>query len=237
MEFHLDYKLEASTERQHEGLYDWCIRELDAEGNQVGADQVPWPWSLHFSLSELHYSYDLELTDSDLLAKLEGLPTVSSGGNSATGRELIVGQLVPEENYSMLGTARQLKNFDLRILKAEETRCTVFGAVSYTSEVDFLPETEDDLVQVSLTLPSDRFEKIAELIKSRCVNEASLVLGGVHGFYAEWSPGVSTNRVKVLAKGKEQTLATADDFDFEPPRLGEVGEFRLSLGSRQFLKS
>jgi len=35
MEFHLDYSLEASSEIDN-SLYDWCIREVDKNGKQVG---------------------------------------------------------------------------------------------------------------------------------------------------------------------------------------------------------
>lgn len=49
MEFHLDYGLQLQTEPEHKSLYKWAINEIDAQGRQIGHDQIPWEWTLHFT--------------------------------------------------------------------------------------------------------------------------------------------------------------------------------------------
>jgi len=232
MEFHLDYSLEASSEIDN-SLYDWCIREVDKNGNQVGRDQIPWQWGLHFRISELSYSYDVEGEGEDALKSLEDMSEDNADKLLLKSSERIFARLEPETSFSMLGAEREINNFSLKVFKADTENCFIRGGVSFTAEVDFYDETVGDFVQVYLAVTSERFDAMSELVKLRCLNEASFMLSRVHGFYADWSPGISTNRVKVLARGKEQRLNVSDDFGFKPLRLGHVGEFRLHLGSQQ----
>lgn len=234
MEFHLDYSLEASPEIDN-SLYDWCIREVDENGKQVGRDQIPWQWGVHFKISELSYSYDVEGEGKDVLKSLEDMSEENLDKLLLKSSEKIVARLEPETSFSMFGAAREIKDFSLKVFKADAESCSISGGVSYTADVDFYDETVGDFVEVYLAVTPERFDAMAELAKLRCVNEASFMLSRVHGFYADWSPSISTSRVKVLARGKEQRLNVSDDFGFKPLRLGHVGECRLHLGAQQNL--
>ena len=48
MEFHLEHQLRLHTEPKFKNLYKWAINEIDAEGKQIGRDQIPWEWNLWF---------------------------------------------------------------------------------------------------------------------------------------------------------------------------------------------
>jgi hypothetical protein len=64
-----------------------------------------------------------------------------------------------------------------------------------------------------------------------------LSVGSVDGFYSEWSPSISTRKVKVLTKGSKQEITLPPGHQFEPPRLGHVGEAELYLNRRlEFVK-
>jgi hypothetical protein len=47
--FHLKRSLRLLTAPQHKSLYSWAICEIDAEGHQVGGDQIPCQWTLGFA--------------------------------------------------------------------------------------------------------------------------------------------------------------------------------------------
>ena len=50
------------------------------------------------------------------------------------------------------------------------------------------------------------------------------------GFYSNWSPSISTDGIKILTRFKdEQNLELVETTDIDPPRLGEVSGFTLSL--------
>jgi hypothetical protein len=54
----------------------------------------------------------------------------------------------------------------------------------------------------------------------------------VSGFYSEWSPSISTTSVKVLTTVDQQKIILPPGLEFEPPRLGYVGEARLYINQR-----
>jgi len=73
---------------------------------------------------------------------------------------------------------------------------------------------------------------VSELIRLKRVDIFSLRLGQVDGFYSEWSPAVSTSNIKILPKGSESEVVIPENCKIEPPRLGEVSEFSLSITQR-----
>jgi hypothetical protein len=64
------------------------------------------------------------------------------------------------------------------------------------------------------------------------VDEIALRVRSVSGFYADWDPSISSGHVKVLTVGNEQKIALPSGLQFEPPRLGHVGEARLYINRR-----
>jgi hypothetical protein len=64
------------------------------------------------------------------------------------------------------------------------------------------------------------------------VDEMALSVKSVAGFYSEWSPSISTHRVKVLTSGSEQKIIMPPGHSFKPPRLGYVGAAELLINRR-----
>ena len=45
----LEHGLRLHIESEHKNLYKWAINEIDAQGQRIGDDQIPWQWTLHFT--------------------------------------------------------------------------------------------------------------------------------------------------------------------------------------------
>jgi hypothetical protein len=236
VDFHLEHRLRLVTAPEHENLYAWAINEIDGQAQQIGPDQIPWPWTLRFIATSC------ELRDS---IKIKSKPQVEDAAPALAEIEqaqIIRAELRPgifgdeETAFSMFGTGRMIERFQLEILPianpAESERCHTWGSVSYTTEIDFRDDTSDDCIVFYLFVKSETFASYAEKIASRAVDELILGVKSVDGFYSEWSPSVSTSLVKVLTGGKEQAISLAPGFEFEPPRLGRVGTAELWINRR-----
>lgn len=235
MEYHLTRGLRLKAETEYKSLYTWAINELDENGRVVGRDQIPWAWSLYFTATACSLGDTFEIT-----SKLTEQPEIKQ-------RQVISIQLRPggprdeddvfdRTTFSMFGTDRLIKNFSLQIRPVTEATdqegCSAWGMVSYTSADDFRKHTEDDCVLFYLFVKPETFGRYAAKIAHGLVDGITFRVGSVSGFYSEWSPDISTNKVKVLAKGKEQKIALPTGIEFEPPRLGEVGEAELFINRR-----
>lgn len=247
MEYHLDNKLRLSRDVEHSSLYKWCLREFDENGEQIGRDHIPWHWSLNFTITEFRYFFnifqerDYKLFESNDEDKSD---TETDEDLETNATERIIASLSPTNDskrfgsytkFSMFGTNREITDFRLHIETSEEESCGIWGSVSYTSEVDFRDETMDDCVEIYISLKPEKFEKIVDLVKSDTINEPSIRISNVDGFYSDWSPSISTDEVKVLTRSDEQNLDIPEDCKIDPPRLGKVGELDLHLGHKHTL--
>lgn len=240
MDFHLSRDLRLHTEPKYKNLYSWAIYEVDANGSRVGDDQIPWEWSLHFTATSCTLVDNVDM-ESDLQEEL------AQGSSKVKQRQLIRAPLNPGRSwededsfrhtqFSMFGTDRTIHSFELMIYAiadpAERERCTAWGTVSYTSELDFRTETQDDSIIFYLFVKPETFARYAAKVAHGLVNEITLRIASVSGFYSEWSPSISTQHVKVLAAGSEQKVALPSGQQFKPPRLGYVGEAELYVNRR-----
>jgi hypothetical protein len=64
MDTHTDYTAKLTTETEYGNLYKWCVQEIDAEGEEIGTDLVPWNWSLNFTGSKLRYFFKISSQNS-----------------------------------------------------------------------------------------------------------------------------------------------------------------------------
>jgi hypothetical protein len=242
MTSHLEREIRLSEKSEYENLYHWSLQEIDGDGNQVVEDQIPWGWTLYFSAGELRYSTSIE-------SKIDYGEDHSPGSKSVVEGEIISGKLHPAfyndgrredvATFSMFGTNRNIRNFDLSImLKGDESdeSCKLWGCPSYTYENDFRDFTTDDTLAVSLILSADKFDRLGKMIRAQEVDEATLWLRGVSGFYSGCSPSISTTHVKVLTAHPEQKVVSPDNCPIDPPRLGEVEEFCLQVSKHCALK-
>ncbi|MBT6250423.1 MAG: hypothetical protein HN915_09640 [Candidatus Marinimicrobia bacterium] len=242
MDYHLNRKIKLSEEPEYKNLYSWSLQELNEDGEKIGSDQVPWGWSLYFTASELRYIKSIEIEkepddEEDEISSEEkdgeSIYVFLHPGICRDGR-----WLEDDTSYSMLGTDRKIKQFGLRISKAakdNDEKCHIWGCVSYTAEIDFRDETVDDTVEIYLNLIPKQFDQIAEQLKFRQIDTFQVRLGGVSGFYSEWSPSISTRNIKILAASDDQEVQTPEGCKIEPPRLGNVREFSLTVTERHKL--
>ncbi len=235
MDYHLEREIRLSEESQH----TWSLQEFDKDGSKVGDDRIPWN-GLYFTASELrlisqiklerpHKSNDEE--ENKVIEESEIISAILHPGVCGDGQSL-----QDDVSYTMFGTDRRIKNFGMYIEKIEtedvNERCTLWGCVRYTMEIDFNYETTDDTVQILIYLSPERFKSLAEIIKMQRADVVQVRLRKVSGFYSAWSPFIKTERVKVLARADNQKIVFPEGCDITPPELGEVGEFSLSITQR-----
>lgn len=244
MDYHLDHQIRLSEESKYKNLYSWSLQEVSENGEQIGLDQVPWNWSLYFSASELRYHKEVTIKRE---VDPEDISRASKDASSAesisavlhSGWQSADGLFEREATYSMFGTNRRIKDFGLVIRPIEDgdsiDACTLWGCISYTSEIDFRTETEDDILQIYVGVSSGRFNELRQLVDHVHPDTWVVRLGRVDGFYSEWSPSVSTNRIKVLTAGSEHKVNVPEGCEVSPRRLGAVGEFSLMTTSRTLL--
>jgi hypothetical protein len=239
VDFHLERGLRLITQPEHKGLYGWAIGEIDAQGRQVGHDQIPWDWTLHFTATSCVLSDSIDI---DPPVQME--ETTSPPPLQVVQRQLIRATLRPggprddgsETTFAMFGTDRVIKSFQLQIHPiadpAEQEKCKAWGSVSYTTEIDFRNETMDDCIIFYLFVKLETFARYGAKVAHGLVDEMTFGVKSVAGFYSEWSPEISTRSVKVLTPGKEHKITLPRGVKFEPPRLGDVGGIELFINRR-----
>lgn len=240
MDYHIDRKLRLHTEPEYKSLYRWAINEIGEDGRAVGQDQIPWAWSFNFTATSCLISDQLEFGTA--LSKED-----RKAGAGAAYRPLIVLKLRPgtkredddywrKTRFSMFGTDRTIEDIRLDIRptqkESEPEKCRAWGIVSYDFENDFRNETAPDCLGFSLVVKPETFARYVAQINSRAVSDIVFRVGGVNGFYSEWSPSISTTSVKVLTRGAEHEVEQLGDDDIDIPRLGEVSEATLYINHR-----
>jgi DNA replication protein DnaC len=224
------------TEPQHKNLYSWAINEVDAQGRQVGHDQIPWRWTMDFTATSCVLGDSTHIRSSPQIG--ETLPV----SPEIKHRQVIRIQLRPgsqqdmvyfrQTTFSMFGTDRTIKSFELRVQPAEpdeQERCWAWGTVSYTSEVDFHDRTQDDCIVFYLSVKPETFAWYADKVAHGLVDEIVLSVESADGFYSEWSPSIFADNVKVLTTGGEQVITLPPGHQAELPRLGSIGAAELHI--------
>ncbi|MBY5744651.1 hypothetical protein HFO28_13785 [Rhizobium leguminosarum] len=225
MDYQLENTVRTSTKSPHPNLYSWFIEELDVTGKKIGPDYKPWGSNLHFNAKNLRVYRGLTLED--------GKAKASDG---------IIGALIPSEGrrhtavvYSFFGTNRPVDTITLRIYKSEDERevCALWGSVAYVSEWDFEDVRTPDTVEVQLFLAPSRFEGLAKFIEDGQA-KGGITIRHVEGVYAQWSPSIRTDTVKLLGNLEDQEVQIETGADHIPAVLGRIGyfEYRFHKGGR-----
>lgn len=239
---HLDRKIVFSEESSHNSLYTWFLQEITEDGKPCGREQIPWQWTQRFRVTSIELVRKLET---------EKWPTKDDGvAGPPKDKNYIMCQLLPgtnsylahdETEFSMLGTDRVIEDFTLQISivddgKEEEVR--VWGSVSYTSEIDFRDNMSPDSLTFIMSVSAARYAEYIRQIEHQIIDTAEFTIDTVDGFYAEWSPAISTSRIKVLTGyDKDQRINVPKESAVKPPRLGKVGEYEFRTVRRSDLKS
>lgn len=244
VEYHIDREIRLSEDSQHKNLYSWSLQEFTSDGVKTGSDQIPWKWSLYFSASEISHVRSIKLQTNDAEGDLEESNNEIEDSESINATLhpgiFLDGRLVDRNvSYSMFGADRNIECFTLRIYRLDEgellERCQIWGGVSYTTEIDFRDETEPDAIEIYMWVLPSRYESLRQAVGEENTAALSMRLSGVSGFYSEWSPSISTSRIKVLAPGDAQDIVVPDRCSINPPKLGLVGEFELTVVCRKRL--
>lgn len=172
-------------------------------------------------------------------------PWDDSGVGEITKRDIrfIRARLAPDggrsrysrTSYSMFATDRRIDSLELQIRPLDDEEfeevCRAWGSPAYTFELDFRDETTPDAVLFEVHVKPSRFQTYLDFINGPNPKSALFSVGLVSGFYAEWSHGISTDKVKVLANKEDQKLVVPEGCDIDPAVLGDVGHFSLHLQS------
>lgn len=230
LESHYNRKIIYSTDREHKNLYDWSLQEFDQDGNKVGRDWIPWEWTLYFKATDISLRETWRTSDR--------YPADAAKGKRETKeRRFVRATLSPDEagrwppSYSMLGTDRKVTRFNLYIEEVpdqEEERCTTYGIVSYTTEVDFRDITDEDSLTIYFHVHAKAFERIAARVAAGQVDGLTIRISNVAGFYSDWSPGITTDKIRILTADRHHVVEELPE-DFPLRRLGDVGDAELAF--------
>jgi hypothetical protein len=236
MEYHLEKKIAFNGNTKHSSLYGFCLNEIDTNGEKDGRDLIPFHWSLYFTGSSLQFVRDVgkekqydennEEIPTTIFKKTNAIVGVFHSGIFRDGPFL-----TDKVSFSMMGTDRKIKDFSVYIVESsDETEdCKIIGIPSYDYDIDFRHDTEQDFLQLHISLRPDKFAKIAEAVEAKKVDSATLMISRVSGFYSDWSPSIFTDFIKVLTDS-HKIDGTDDSFKI-PFLVGEVGSFRLTLNT------
>jgi hypothetical protein len=126
---HLERGLVLNNESNLKNLYAWSVSEVAEPPARVATNQIPWAWSLYFTLFDiqlvLSVSQDryssLEGKASAVVEKTHVLAKLRAGHPSDAGRSTI---------YSMFGTDRKIEEITLSIYPNSADEIDVCSAVA-----------------------------------------------------------------------------------------------------------
>jgi hypothetical protein len=134
----------------------------------------------------------------------------------------------------MFGTTRHIKEFVLQVHRLLETdaeeRCVLIGNVEWVYEEEFSShrDTVPDELAILVYVRSERFERLLGTIGDGSSAELTVMIDGVDGFYADWSPDIKTSSVKVLTPQQHEP-EIPEGCTIRPPVLGAVRQFNVSV--------
>jgi hypothetical protein len=223
----------------------WFLQEVDANNKLVGQKQVPWYGQQIFTVCEFSYAHTVSVKwslfeDEKDEEDVEDVEDVEDG-------EKIFARLIPgfqmddkwkETTYSIFGTNRKIEDFSLSIWKLKENseneRCTIWGSARFSYEHGYRYHTDPDMVDISLFLSSQKFEKIKQLVIADASDVVRLNISLARGFYSGWHPGEVEVRdaIKILTEEAAHDLAIPDNCSIRPKGLGNVGKFELKIDKK-----
>lgn len=230
MDYGLEKKIRFSSKKDTT-LYSWSLNELGSQEKDHTKDLIPFRFSTFFDVSSLR------------VVRTVGAKDKYSDGNvslQSDNRVFIRGDLTSSfrpkvdschTSFYMFGTDRRIESMSLTVEdignNSDFEVCELWASPSYKGEVDWREFTEPDHISVTIGLKSEQFESFVRMIELGCVGVSQLILGHVDGFYAPWSPSISTSSIKVLTEYHE--VEGEIDLDKPLPIIGKVGEFSLTF--------
>lgn len=222
----LEHTIRFGREVEFKNLFTWYIQELATDGRAIGQKQIPWEWRLNFVAAEAHLQ--------SLIASEGGTNGQPPKQTRADTIHIVLKPYDPHGNvpsFSMFGTSRRIAQMTLTARSLADPSkpegCSAWGFVRYTSDVDFREELVDDALGFDLALSADNFDVLRNVVRAAGSSTIRFSIMGVSGFYAPWSPGISTDEVKILANYNDQKVEGIEPREL--PRLGNVADFTLRI--------
>lgn len=242
MDYFLERKVKINRNTESKNFYTWCLNEFDENDKQIGPDWEPFRQSLSFTLASLQVTTDLHidnLTDgkspqiiSNLIDQSKSSSYKSIQGKFYSGSLDDNGHLINKDQFSILGTARTIKEFHVVIMQLrDESAETCFLIVnpSYESEgFDFRKIIEKDIAAFEVYLAEAKFNKLAKLIEDRSIDSATLSVRNVEGVYAPHYPTIS-NHYEIKFLTSKDVVQGLENTNFEGTATQRVGNFSIKL--------
>lgn len=226
----MDYLLNRQVQLSEESDC-WSLKEFDANGIQIGEDQVPTTHSITFHARELYFSSNLQAesntethTNEEISAKLH--------------RGLVRSDETLEPWYpelSMFGTDRYIKSFTLWIKKLDDDLkpeyCEMAGVLAYEDDDDYTGSyKQDDWIGIYLYLTPKQFDNLAESIRSQNIYSINISLSA-SGTYVERNNHLpcGPDTLKILLDTAEQKVIIPEGSLIKPEVVGNVNSFKLSI--------
>lgn len=232
MDYILDKKIRFNSKKD-KTLYTWSLDELGSQEKDNEKDLIPYRFSIHFDISALRVVRTTGAKDkySDGKVSLQSHNRVSVHGELTSSFRPHLG--FRHTSFYMFGTDRRIESISLTVEdlgnNSDFEVCELWASPSYKSEVDWREFTEPDHISVTIALKTEQFENFVRMIESGCLGLSHLLISQVDGFYAPWSPSISTSSIKVLTEYHE--VEGEIDLDIPLPIVGKVGEFSLTFVS------
>lgn len=232
MDYILDKKIRFNSKKE-KTLYAWSLDELGNQEKDHKKDLIPYRFSIHFDVKALRVVRTSGAKDkySDGEVSLQSDNRVSIHGNLTSSYRPHLDSR--QTSFYMFGTDRQIDSISLTVENlgnnSDFEACVLWASPSYKSEIDWREFTEPDHISVTIALKAEQFENFVRMIELGCVGDSHLLISQVDGFYAPWSPSISTRSIKVLTEYHE--VEGEIDLDKPLPIIGNVGEFSLTFVS------
>ena len=237
MEYLLERKVKINRETEHKSLYKWCLNEFDDNNKVIGSDLIPFAWRFWFTGTSLQVTTKLEVERDFETDKTKASTTKTIGGKFYSGICFDGKNLTDEVVFSIFGTARTIKEFNVSISEAKSDKeevCWFTVIPSYESEgAEFQKEIENDYAGFDIYVHSEKFNELVKLVESCSLNSVSFSVKGVDGVYAEWTPTIKTYVAKFLTS--DNVIEGIGETKFEGSTISKVEEFSINFTSQTSL--
>ncbi|MDC3124463.1 hypothetical protein OBB00_07080 [Gammaproteobacteria bacterium] len=230
-----DFTHAISVKNADSNLYTWHIREeIDADTRKA-KKYIPFFLSSSFKVEAIAYQPTWK---REQFEELFSYKFDSSAQMLET--EMIRGYLLPNEEvmhakYSMFGTSRPIEKFGFEIRVGSNERVHIRGFPRSTGEIDFEDLNLPDFLWLHIFVDEAKFAKIADMVSRDAITSMVLSISHVKGFYAEWTPDIDVDTIKVLTPDHKLEVPTECDVDL--PFVGDVGDFSFAIYSHRDLLS
>lgn len=240
----MDYRLKRKiylNEEFNQILAKWSLEEIDENNNKIDHNLTPWPGTVWFSATSFKIVREIKNHEDDLDDPSKNLyKEIKIIGNLQPGFLDDEGNLKDTISYSMFGTDRKIKNFNISIYQNSSNEVKELYELGIISNYNidnewfelsgYLKEESGvflhDQLELHLFLNKIKFNEFLDLIESKKIDTFNILLKGVRGFYSDWQPDYwQPNFIKILTKS--HIIENSNQSEIQPKRLGFLDKFSI----------